>query len=298
MEQPEVVAALSQVAPALSQVPEWLRYLVIPGAIGALLGIWLAMTKVGHRIAESHTWEQDRFLGEGITRVTLTNLKDRSVPIFELVAVVGNVVVPLHKFNEPLVLKSYDSVQVDIPLVSQHRLGDKPYGFCGELDSRPNKARIYYSTIGKWKCCVPLGAAPIHSAIRGRLWRSRPPRVAFAYRVRGPGKGHSRNVVYVVTYMITDTFDHALIDAQGIIDWPWLPPCIDPAIMRDPQAVADYLMRAIPFKKLFVQKTPFWIQWFTEDRDALGDYGLPVFAMPAQSGEAEQEPATHERAQG
>lgn len=246
----------------LGALTEILKIAALPSAMFA---VYFGFLKSGHKVGQSHTYEVDRFNGQGISQVTLTNLKYRSTPIFALYAVRGDVAIKLHTFKDPLVLKSYDSVQVNVPLVSQYVVDGQPHDLFGD-GSHVARTQIYYSTVGKWKRCILLGPPPpISRAASSGLWPGKKLRHGFTFTASEAmgGKPYSQNVVYIVNYQLGKRVDVAFIDAQGILNWNLKPNVIPASMMSDQQAVADLLLQSIPCHNLWVVKTAFWNQWFS-----------------------------------
>src|SRR5690606_36622723 len=105
---------------------EFLERALLPGT---LIAIYFGYLRFGHKIGASHSFSMNRTEAAGIREVVLTNLKDRSTPIFGLYAVQGNVVIPLIEFENPLVLKSFESMKIEVPPVSEYLLDGRPFEF-------------------------------------------------------------------------------------------------------------------------------------------------------------------------
>jgi len=227
-----------------------------------MIGIYFGVLKFGHKVGSFHTFSSGKFVAPGIAHVTLTNLKDRSTPIFALYAVHGNVVIELREFKDPLVLKSFDSVQVEIPRVSEYIVDDAPYLF------RPTgsvKTHIYYATTGKWKRCVPLYRPHLdpRSLARDRMLRKLPLKRAFVLTQSEGDKVYSTNVIYIMRYVINGKWDFAFIDSAGLISWKILPNVLPSELLANPQGVADALAEGMSFlQRVEVQKTIGWHRKF------------------------------------
>lgn len=247
-----------EVMPVLSEL---LKLGFLPGL---LIAAYFGFLKYGHKVGASHRFSANRIHAEGISSVVLTNLKDRSTPIFGLYAVQGNVVVELVKFDMPLVLKSFDSVKVDIPPVSEYFVDGKRFKFAPS--DKPTA--IYFSTMGKMMKCKWLATAPGDpaKAIPRRWFEKvlgrRLTNVTMMVE-RYNGEVYSPNVIYIVDYILHDGAHTAFIDAGGLIYWNLPANMISPDFLEDGQAVADSLMAALPFvRALSVTKASGWDRRF------------------------------------
>ncbi|MGV2866499.1 hypothetical protein, partial [Achromobacter sp. AGC39] len=246
-------------------ISTWLEALKIPAVIGAMVALYFAPQKLGYKIGESHSFARPNYQAGGIDQVTLTNLKDRSTPIFELYAVHGDVAIRLIKFHNPLVLKSFDSVQVQIPKVSEYLVDDKPYDF-SPVGDRYQDAEIYYSTIGGWKRCVSLGrpSVDLNKLARKELFRKQSLRHASIVMSEHNGVVYSPRVVYILAYKFDGKWEDAFIDVWGQISWKFQER-IDPSLLKDVQLVADTLLNHMPFvESIIIKKTVGWNRHFAD----------------------------------
>lgn len=194
----------------------------------------------------------------------LTNLKDRSTPIFGLYAVHGNVVIPLIEFENPIVLKSFESIKIEVPPVSEYWLGGEPFTFPIGISKESERIDIHYTTINKFKKCVPLSppSLMVMSLKKGRRLQR-----VMVHKVAHNGRVYSANVIYIVEYEIHGKWHSAFIDSGGLIHWDFSPNAIPQSILSEPQAVADSLLRSRSiFERLFIRKTYGWNRKFASGK--------------------------------
>lgn len=256
----------------MAELLDFLRVAMLPGA---MIAIYFAFLKFGHKIGESHTFSHNRTHASGVSEVILTNLKDRSTPVFALYAVHGSVVITLIRFDNPVVLKSFDSIKIAIPPVSEYLVDGKPFDFTAMADRGFINTRIYFSTIGKLKECLPLSPP---SRLPASLMQGR--QVATVVQNKFNGRVYSSNVIYIIEYKINEKWSDAFVDATGFIDWKLAPNGIPGDMLNDLQAIADSLLAQMQFiEQLAIRKTPGWNQRFgiqeifthrTDDAPVLG----------------------------
>ncbi len=243
----------------MAEIGEFLRFVALPGA---LIAIYFCFIKVGHKVGESHNFHFNKTHAAGIGHVVLTNMKDRSTPVFALYAVQGQVAIPLIKFDDPVVLKSFESIKIDIPPVSEYWFNGKPFDFTRKPGGGHIDVEIYYSTIGKFKKCVPLSApSPVAFIKRHNLALVTISSQLFNGRVYSP------NVIYIIEYKVNGQWGDAFVAREGFILWDFLPNGIPGDILTDPQTIADTLLKSLPFiEQLSIMKTSGWNRHFANGR--------------------------------
>lgn len=255
----------------MMELAELLRYGAIPSF---MLAAYFAYFKVGHKVGETHSFRFNRTQAFGISEVILTNLKDRSTPIFALYAIKGEVLVQLIKFDNPIVLKSFDSIKVEIPPVSEYYLDGELYEFSSATMGDVVHTQIYYSTISKFKKCMPLYAP---TGLPTSFWRRHALKIATPMTNSFNGRVYSSNVIYIIEYKTRDGADFAFVDASGFIHWSMAPNGIDQSMLSDPQLIADRLLADLPFiEALRISKTYGWGRRFGQQ----GPFNPRVDATP------------------
>lgn len=235
---------------------DWIEILKYAGVPGALLAIYFGHLRFGYKVGEHHTFNSTRFVATGISRVTLTNLKDRSTPIFALYAVQGDVLIHLIKFDSPIVLKSFESVKIDIPRVSEYLVDGKPYEFLPGPGEGFVRTKIYYSTVGKLRLCKPFSPPSPDESV---LERGRTVKTAFILTDEFNGRVYSPAVIYMLGYQVDGEWKDAFIDKAGFVGWGMLPNGVPKSVLKDPQLVANHLLRASPHvQDVVVRKAPGW----------------------------------------
>lgn len=254
----------------IALIGEVLKWVALPGA---MLGWYFARFKIGHSIGAHYTFEWNQTTAPGIRNVILTNLQDRSTPIFALYAIQRDVAVCIHTFDTPLVLKSFDSVKVEIPAVSEYLVEGRPFDLAAKFET----TEIYYSTLHKIKRCKPA-APPVFNV--NRVCRFRSIKEASVTRRTFAGKVYSPNVVLIILYYPRDgDTEIAFVDVDGHIHWHLYPNYLPESLMMDPKLAADYLMEETLAETLNVRRTEGWNRrfkpgtLFNKDTDGRPVYG-------------------------
>ena len=147
-----------------SPILDALRYL---GLLSLPFTVFLGWTKLGHRVGASFTWTSKTFQASGISAVTLFNLKDRSLAIFQVFAVTGkHLVFDLGEFDPPLILKAYEATNVKVNPVS---------------DWTVNGEAIEWHLSGPGEIEIYVVTATSRRAVRC-VWRGRERRLSFSFR--------------------------------------------------------------------------------------------------------------------
>lgn len=276
---------------------EWIEVLKFAALPGAILAVYFGHLRFGYKVGAHHTFTTRRFVAPGISQVTLTNLKDRSTPIFSLHAVQGDVVIELIRFESPLVLKSFESVKVDIPQVSEYRVDGEPYQFLPEFGSDSGLTKIYYSTIGKVRLCKRF-APPRVDAKRLECGRALKP--AFIIKDTFNGRTYGPSVIYMVGYKTEGVWKDAFVDVAGYIDWKMQQNVIPAAALADPQLMANTLLGAAPhLQSVVVRKAPGWNLQFADGEpfnDSLD--GNPFWGVREDGADGSTEDAAVEKSEG
>jgi hypothetical protein len=97
------------------------------GLVTLPFSIYFAWTRVGHKVAASYSWHVGKFTASGIGSVTLINMKDRPLTIFEIHAVMGDVFLQIREFSPPLIIKAMKAMRIDTGPASNRRLGPEIY---------------------------------------------------------------------------------------------------------------------------------------------------------------------------
>lgn len=250
--------ALNRIRPAMTYFLELLRFAVIPGT---MIAFYFGFLRVGYKVGVSYTFRHNRTEASGIGEVVLTNLKDRSTPIFALYALHDGVAIQLIQFDTPMVLKSFDSVKIDIPPVSEYLVDGVPFEFTELSKDGFIKTSIYYSTIKRFKKCIPLSPP---SRLPTSLLKSRSLKLATVVRNLFNGRVYSPSVIYIIEYRANDEWGDAFVDAGGLIHWRFSPNGIPVQILSDPQMIADTLLGQMQFiQQLSIRKTQGWNRHFS-----------------------------------
>lgn len=186
------------------------------GLIALPFTLYFAWTKIGFRVVVQPTWSGRRHAASGISRLTLINMKDRSLAIFHTHAVFEGTVIPLKDFDPPLILKGYEAVNVEIPEVSNYYLGNQPFEWNAGVDL--NGVDIFLSTASRMVKCKH-GSPPSHIGFARRKNSALVIRHTNSFN----GRVYNENIRYAIGYRLDGAEQTSFIDKSGFIDWQFVP---------------------------------------------------------------------------
>ncbi|WAS58275.1 hypothetical protein MK974_31010 [Burkholderia ambifaria] len=178
--------------------------------------LYFAWTKIGFRVVVQPTWSVRRHAASGIGRLTLINMKDRSLAIFQVHAVFNGMVFPLKDFDPPLILKSYEAANVEIPEVSNYYVGNQLFEWNAGIDL--HKIDIFLSTASKMVKCKH-GSPPSRIGF-ARRWNNA---IVTTHTKMFNGRIYNDNVKYAIGYRLDGVEQTSFIDQSGFIDWQFAP---------------------------------------------------------------------------
>lgn len=113
---------------------------------GPLFTMYINRFKYGKdKIGAHYDWTCYNGLAEGIGNVTILNMKDKPLIIFEMYALDRGVIINLKKFNPPLIVKGLESISIPIRPVSARYVNNQ--SFIWELPAgEPTNFDIIVST--------------------------------------------------------------------------------------------------------------------------------------------------------
>ncbi len=204
------------------------------GLIAIPFTLYFAWTKIGFRVIVQPTWGEKRHAASGISRLTLMNMKDRSIAVFHAHAVFEGMLLPLKDFDPPLILKSYEAVNVEIPEVSDFYVGDQSFRWKAGLDL--HKIEIFLSTASKMVKCKH-GSPPHRLGFAQR----RGLKIVTTHTSTFNGRVYNNNVKYAIGYRLDGIEQTAFVDQFGFVDWSLAPNMLHSENMVNVSAVRHAL---------------------------------------------------------
>lgn len=204
------------------------------GLVAIPFTLYFAWTKIGYRVVVQPTWSARRHAASGISRLTLINMKDRPLAIFQAHAVFDGMVFPLNDFDPPLILKSYEAVNVEIPEVSKYYVGNKPFEWSAGIDL--HKIDIFLSTASRMVKCKH-GAPPSRVGFAQRRNNA----LVIQHTEMFNGRVYNDNVKYVIGYRLDGVEQTSFVDQSGFIDWRFAPNMLHAEHIGSEEAVRNVL---------------------------------------------------------
>ncbi len=206
------------------------------GLISLPFTIYFAWMKIGHRVAAIYSWRVGPLIASGIGTVTLINLKDRPLAIFDIHAVMDGLSFGLKEFRPPLILKALEACTIEIDSVSERYVGPQPYDWKPKPEERDG-VDIYISTFSKQIKCLKKGTKThLGFAIKRRL------KLVTTGTSQFNGLIYNKNAKFAITYTEDKQQKTALIDAAGVIHWDRTPNGLRPSDIKSPESVKNILI--------------------------------------------------------
>jgi hypothetical protein len=203
------------------------------GLVAIPFTLYFAWTKIGFQVVVQPTWSVRRHTASGISRLTLINMKDRSLAIFQTHAVFNGMVFPLKDFDPPLILKAYEAVNVEIPEVSHYYVGSQLFEWSAGIDL--HKIDIFLSTASKMVKCKH-GAPPSQIGFAQRWNHS----LVTAHTETFNGRVYNDNVKYAIGYRLDGVEQTSFVEQSGFIDWEFAP-----NMLRAEDIVSEEVVRSV-----------------------------------------------------
>jgi len=199
-------------AAALSFFIEALK--VLPGAILFPFSIYFIWKKMGNSVAVSFSYGSEGFSATRITSIIFTNKKDKPLPIFSAFLLINkDLLIPIEKFDPPIVLRSLEVMQVGTGQFSTYHLGEEQFKLTSELI---RDAEFYaITTSGPIRCDIIGNHSDISYAYKND--------VGLVTKSTSKFNGHVYNehVVFAISYLIDGKQQTALVAKSGFIGGDW-----------------------------------------------------------------------------
>ena len=177
--------------------------------IGFSYALYFYHTKIGFKLTASYSVSSDMYTESQISKIIISNHKDKTIPIWSIYAVIDNdIKIELFKPEEPLIVKYGEAVSL-APKKYTHLIvnGDK---FEPEFFS--NKIDIYVNVGNKIVKCKDV-------RIKDNVLKN----LTSSTQIRRVFDGHLYNdqVEYILVYFLDGVKRTAFIDCHGFIGNEW-----------------------------------------------------------------------------
>jgi len=171
--------------------------------------IYFAFQKIGNSVSASYEVSMELFSAEYISKVILSNKKDKTISVWSMHAVVNkDMQLELNKFDPPLILKAYETIAISLPKYSELYLGNDK--FLPEFMT--NDIRLHIDIGDKLLACKDE--------------KKKPDTLKYFSQIGKRGvyfNGHIYNdhVIHILCYYYDEKPHTAFIDKSGIIGNEW-----------------------------------------------------------------------------
>lgn len=219
------------------------------GIVSLPFTLYFASKRIGYKIAARYTSGVRRLTAKGIRAVTLMNLKDRPVAIFEIHAVVNGRSLQLKKFDPPFILKNLESTNIEIEPVSFYSTDEGDFEW-KDPTAKNERVDFYLSTVDKNIKCIRKGPASHYQVMQKKKLK-----LISAHTKHYNGHIINDEARYAVVYKDNGKDKTAFIDRHGIMhNWDYLPNALHIDDLKDRDTVRAAIMRSglEPLVKPFV----------------------------------------------
>lgn len=210
---------------------DFVRYAGLLGLISLPLTLYFAWMKLGYRVGASITWGSDKFTAAGIRSITLSNLKDRSIVIFEIHFEHDGISFPFKAFDPPLVLKSLEATTILSEDVSEYSVDGAQFDSM-RLVASSARTHVFIDTLnGPIRCVVKNRPSRLMFASGRKL------RLATTATWRFNNRVYGRTSKYAIVYSVAGKSETALVHESGYIDWRMSPNMLPGSVMNSAESV-------------------------------------------------------------
>ncbi|MDR2875398.1 MAG: hypothetical protein LBV44_05660 [Methylobacillus sp.] len=199
-------------ATVLSAVIEALK--VLPGVVLFPFSAYFIWRKIGNSIGVSFSYGMGGFSANRIISIVFTNRKDKPLPIFSAFLLINkDLLIPVEKFNPPLVLRGLEVMQIETSPFSTYYLGNEKFEITPDV---LREAEFYVmSTRGKIRCEIITTQDSTFYAYRNNI--------GIATKSTSKFNGHVYNdhVLFAISYLIDGKQQTAFVAKSGFIGGEW-----------------------------------------------------------------------------
>ncbi|MGA8135249.1 MAG: hypothetical protein WCA48_14055 [Pseudomonas gingeri] len=207
---------------------------VVPGLILLPISFVVGWKKLGHKAVISYQETYQQFQAPRLTRVVLTNLKDKPLIIHALYADIDHhALFTIKEFETPLVVKGLESVVIETEPVSAYDIDHDPYE--PPLSSIKD---VYVVTTGKQFRCDIDNTPTVYALAKQGLYKQIKT-ITYAYL----GLTFNDEVRYGLSFSVFGERRAALVGNNGLIsgNWPFNVNRLRPEEMETVEAVEKTL---------------------------------------------------------
>ena len=179
--------------------------------ITSFFAVYFAMQKIGNKVIATYTTTSGLKYTTYISAVTLTNKKDNSFAIWSIYAVIDkDYCLELDKFDEPVVVKPYETISLSMPEYSQLYCGEEKYSSYFPSE----KVEIYINIGNKEVKCrkniVKASDFPLEAT--NKIYKEVQKFDTHIY---------NENVKFILVYCLDEKYHTAFINEHGVIYNEW-----------------------------------------------------------------------------
>lgn len=227
---------------------------IVPGLVLLPLTLFLGWKKIGHKVHVSYTTTYERLSASRLTDLVITNLKDKPIAVYEIHLLIDrHFVIPVQKFNPPVIIKGLESAVVETQPVSEYFLGEQVF----ELGTRGGQLfEIYLTTHAGLIKCKVVNPPSITAYQKFKDYE-----MAVAHTQKYNGIVYNDTAMYAVIYRFEGATHTAIVEQGGFIvtGWPFLPNELPQEAMLSAEMVrkalaASEIQHVINTKELYVHR--------------------------------------------
>ncbi|MBX7278440.1 hypothetical protein K2E96_08580 [Pseudomonas sp. ERGC3:05] len=207
---------------------------LVPGLVLLPISFVVGWKKIGHKAVISYYESHEQFQASRLTRIVLTNLKDKPLIVHALYADIDHhALLKIKEFETPLVVKGLESAVIETDPVSSYHIEHDPYDPpFSEIKS------VYVITTGKRFRCLIDDTPSLYSIARGDQYKQIKAKT-FTYL----GLTFDSYVRYGLSFEIDGKRYVALVGRSGFIggNWPLGVNMLGLDDMKSPESVKQAL---------------------------------------------------------
>lgn len=187
---------------------------VLPGALLFPFSIYFAWKKIGKSIGVSFSVGTSGFSATRITSIVLTNKKDKPLSIFSAFLLINkDVLVPVEKFDPPIVLKGLEVAQVTTTPFSNYYLGLEPFELT--FDIIRDAEFFVVAASGAIRCDILNAHSDYSFAHKNDMG------IVVKNTSMFNGLVYNEHALFAISYLIDGVQKTALVARSGFIGGDW-----------------------------------------------------------------------------
>ena len=199
-------------ATAVSVFVEILK--VLPGALLFPFSVYFTWKKIGKSIGVSFSVSVGGFAATRITSIVFTNKKDKPLPIFSAFLLVNkDVMVPVEKFDPPIVLKGLEVMKIETTPFSVYYLGSDQFELTHDIIQ--DAEFFVITSSGAVRCDILNTHSDFSFAYKNRT------SVVTKSTSTFNGLVYNEHALFAISYLVEGKQKTAFIDRSGFIGEGW-----------------------------------------------------------------------------